>query len=175
MPAVMPGVQIYSPERYAARNCPVLWKRWLAGMISRNRPDLLHGTSDIFSDRLLKDFPDLKCVVTVHDFSFLSVRTGFSWIQRHRYNIMLRRSCRRAALVVSLDEDREFALDEDPTVRFKIQDGAIAFIDATCPDKICEQAGYLSRVGETAACLPRKTVLTVISAPEEKEADVIAG
>lgn len=78
-------------------------------------------------------------------------------------------------MVVSLDEDREFALDEDPTVRFKIQDGAIAFIDATCPDKICEQAGYLSRVGETAACLPRKTVLTVISAPEEKEADVIAG
>ena len=81
----------------------------------------------------------------------------------------------KTVMVVSLDQDREFALEEDPTVRFRIRDGAIAFIDATCPDKICEQAGYLSRVGETAACLPRKTVLTVISAPEEKEADAIAG
>ena len=128
LPAVMPGVQIYSPERYAARNCPVLWKRWLAGMISRNRPDLLHGTSDIFSDRLLKDFPDLKCVVTVHDFSFLSVRTGFSWIQRHRYNIMLRRSCRRAALVVSLDES-----DAADTVKYYFIPMDRILVGGDCP------------------------------------------
>ena len=78
-------------------------------------------------------------------------------------------------MTVSLDQDREFALEQDPTVRFRIQDGSIAFVDATCPDKICEKAGYLSRVGETAACLPRKTVVTVIAAPEEGEADIIAG
>lgn len=97
-------------------------------MISRNRPDLLHGTSDIFSDRLLKDFPDLKCVVTVHDFSFLSVRTGFSWIQRHRYNIMLRRSCRRAALVVSLDES-----DAADTVKYYFIPMDRILVGGDCP------------------------------------------
>ncbi len=81
----------------------------------------------------------------------------------------------QVVMTVSLDRDREFALEQDPTVRFRIQDGSIAFVDATCPDKICEKAGYLSRVGETAACLPRKTVVTVIAAPEEGEADIIAG
>ena len=78
-------------------------------------------------------------------------------------------------LVADQSRDGEFALEQDPTVRFRVQNGAIAFVDATCPDKICEKAGALSRVGETAACLPRKTVVTVISAPEEREADAIAG
>ena len=78
-------------------------------------------------------------------------------------------------MTVRLDQDREFALEQDPTVRFQIRDGAIAFVDATCPDKICQRAGYLSRVGETAACLPRKTVVTVLAGPEKGEADAVAG
>ena len=80
----------------------------------------------------------------------------------------------KVVCIVDLSTDREFSLEEDPTVRFRVEKGSIAFIDATCPDKICEQAGRLSRVGETAACLPRKTVVTVISG-KKGEADAVAG
>ena len=75
---------------------------------------------------------------------------------------------------VSLETDGSFGLDENPSIRFEVRDGKIRFIEADCPDKICEKAGFLSRVGETAACLPRKTVLTVISG-EEGEVDGLAG
>ena len=77
--------------------------------------------------------------------------------------------------IVSLNQDGEFALEQDPTVRFQVRGGAISFVDATCPDKICQRTGFLSRVGETAACLPRKTVVTVIAAPKGEELDAVAG
>lgn len=75
---------------------------------------------------------------------------------------------------VSLDTDRVFSLESDPSIRFEVLDGAIRFIDADCPDKICEHAGFLSKVGETAACLPRDTLL-VITGGAEGEVDIIAG
>lgn len=75
---------------------------------------------------------------------------------------------------IPLDRDQVFVLTEDPTVRLEVKGGKIRFIDASCPDKICEEAGYLFRTGDTAACLPRKTVVTVTEG-EEREADLIAG
>ena len=75
---------------------------------------------------------------------------------------------------VSLSQNQVFSIAQDPTVRFEVKDGRIRFVEATCPDKICEEAGFLSRVGDTAACLPRKTVVTVTEG-EEREADLIAG
>ena len=80
----------------------------------------------------------------------------------------------KVVCIVDLSTDRDFCLEEDPTVRFRVEEGSIGFIEATGPDKICEQAGRLSRVGETAACLPRKTVVTVISG-KKGEADAVAG
>ena len=84
--------------------------------------------------------------------------------------LLLWRGARPKGAAARITYDGETVLVADLS-----RDGAIAFVDATCPDKICEKAGALSRVGETAACLPRKTVVTVISAPEEREADAIAG
>lgn len=74
---------------------------------------------------------------------------------------------------ISLSENREFSLDEDPTVHFQIKDGAIAFVNASCPDKICENTGFLSKAGQTAACLPKKVLLKVIG-PDKQDVDIIA-
>ncbi len=62
---------------------------------------------------------------------------------------------------VSLSEDFEFTLSEDETIKFSVKDGAISFINATCPDKICQNTGYLSKPGQTAICMPKKTILKV--------------
>jgi len=73
---------------------------------------------------------------------------------------------------VSLNIDTEFSLDEDPTVKFKVKNGAISFIDATCPDKICQNTGYISKSGQTAVCLPKKTVLQLKG--RKAEVDIVA-
>lgn len=74
---------------------------------------------------------------------------------------------------VSLTKDQEFSLEEDPTVHFQVKDGAIAFVDASCPDKICEHTGFLSKAGQSAACLPKKTLLKVVG-PDKQDVDIIA-
>lgn len=57
--------------------------------------------------------------------------------------------------------DCVFTLEEAPEVTISIKSGEIAFKDSRCPDGLCEKNGYLKRVGDTAACLPYKTVITV--------------
>lgn len=79
----------------------------------------------------------------------------------------------RTVMEIPLDRDGFYALEEDPTVRFEVKDGAVAFVDATCPDKVCEKEGFLSRDGEMAVCLPRKTSLRVV-AGEQDAPDIVA-
>jgi hypothetical protein len=62
---------------------------------------------------------------------------------------------------VALDENREFALPQNPRVIFRIENGAISFAASDCPDFICIRSGWLSRPGQSAACLPNRVLLTV--------------
>ena len=61
---------------------------------------------------------------------------------------------------VSLAEDREFTLDNG--VKITVRDGGIGFAGSDCHDKVCVRSGMISRSGETAACVPNKTVITVV-------------
>ena len=44
------------------------------------------------------------------------------------------------------------------------ENGKIRFEDSDCPDKLCVKQGELYRKGDTAVCLPEKTVITVTGA-----------
>ncbi len=44
------------------------------------------------------------------------------------------------------------------------EDGKIRFEASDCPDKLCVKQGELYRKGDTAVCLPEKTVITVTGA-----------
>ena len=78
-------------------------------------------------------------------------------------------------LTLSLDRPGIYSLKEDPTIQFQVKDGAAAFYNASCPDRICEQEGFLSETGQTAVCLPRKTVLRIAGAAnEEPDIDLVA-
>lgn len=48
-----------------------------------------------------------------------------------------------------------------PGLTLWIADGKIAFARADCPDKLCVKSGALYRAGQTAACLPAKTVVVI--------------
>ena len=49
--------------------------------------------------------------------------------------------------------------------RIEIRGGSARVISSPCPDKICVRMGWLSRVGEYAACLPNRVVMTVETSP----------
>lgn len=51
-----------------------------------------------------------------------------------------------------------------PEVVITAENGEIWFQQAECEDKLCVKAGRLSRCGDTAACLPAKTVITITGA-----------
>ena len=71
--------------------------------------------------------------------------------------------------------DETFTLDTKPVVTLKVENGCIYFTDAKCPDRTCEKSGKLKNSGDTAACLPAKTVVTVKSRYAEKGgADAVA-
>ncbi len=56
---------------------------------------------------------------------------------------------------------RTIELDTDPKVVITAENGEIYFESAECEDKLCIGCGKLSRKGDTAVCLPAKTVITV--------------
>ncbi len=51
------------------------------------------------------------------------------------------------------------------------KDGRIHFKEAHCPDQICVKTGWLSKPGQTAACLPAK-VLIRIEGSDVSEEDI---
>lgn len=61
----------------------------------------------------------------------------------------------------TVKEKRIIELDTDPKVVIAAENGAIYFESAECDDKLCINCGKLSRKGDTAVCLPAKTVVTV--------------
>ncbi|MBC8571065.1 NusG domain II-containing protein [Zongyangia hominis] len=55
-----------------------------------------------------------------------------------------------------------FSMDaKGHTVTFSLEGDRIRFIDAQCPDKICENTGWVAEPGEAAVCLPFETSLKV--------------
>lgn len=60
-----------------------------------------------------------------------------------------------------------FSLDANGhTVTFSLEGSRIRFIDAQCPDKICENTGWVQNPGEAAVCLPFETSLKVYLAQD---------
>ena len=42
-----------------------------------------------------------------------------------------------------------------------VEHNRICFLDSTCPDKICERTGWLSKPGDLAVCLPSRTIIKI--------------
>lgn len=55
-----------------------------------------------------------------------------------------------------------FTVPGQPDVTIEVTGNKIHFVDSTCRDKICIHAGFLSRPGEMAACLPNKVAIKIV-------------
>jgi len=67
----------------------------------------------------------------------------------------------RTVETVSLSEDRIIRLDGG--IVLEVKDNRIGFTESSCPDKICVRMGFIGTSGQTAACLPNKTAIKIIS------------
>lgn len=61
----------------------------------------------------------------------------------------------------SVKQRREFNIGGEYNVLIVAENGKIRFEHSDCPDKLCVKCGELYRKGDTAVCLPAKTVITV--------------
>lgn len=59
--------------------------------------------------------------------------------------------------------DETFVLPENSKVSFQIKDHQIRFVNTDCPDKLCENVGFLSEPNQLAVCLPNRVSLKIIS------------
>ena len=76
---------------------------------------------------------------------------------------------------LSLQEDCIITLKTEPEVTLEVKNGQIRFINSRCPDSTCEKMGFLSEAGDTAACLPAKTVVSIKGAANSSGIDAVAG
>ncbi len=69
-------------------------------------------------------------------------------------------------------ESYELNLPCSPQATLLVENGCISFVKADCPDRLCVSTGKLRHRGDTAACLPAKTVVTIENTGES-EIDVL--
>lgn len=72
---------------------------------------------------------------------------------------------------LSDSENYSFSPKSKPNVTINVGDGAIWFSKADCKDKLCIKSGKLTSGGQTAACLPERVVVSVVS--DKNKTDVM--
>lgn len=100
---------------------------------------------------------------------------GFAWRA-------MRPTGGQTARLTTPDGVRALPLSQDTTlsltgagglaVTVEVRGGAARFAASGCPDQVCVNTGWLSRPGDTAACVPAGMVLRIDG---EAEVDAVAG
>ena len=81
-----------------------------------------------------------------------------------------------AVALISVDSEERYLVDletrQEPfafrietetgkPVSFEVRDHAVRFVEGTCPDHVCEKAGWCRLDGDRAVCMPNRTALVV--------------
>lgn len=74
----------------------------------------------------------------------------------------------------SVKESYEYDLGCTPKAVLTVSKGNICYSYAECHDKLCVNTGKLTKVGDTAACLPSKTLIVLEGVKSSDAPDVIA-
>ena len=69
-------------------------------------------------------------------------------------------------------EAYDVTLDNGVTVR--VEPGAIYFADSDCANRLCVHTGKLTKAGQSAACLPNKTLIR-ITGKNRRAPDALTG
>lgn len=74
--------------------------------------------------------------------------------------------------LAAVKEPYTLTLGEDPQAIVQVEKGRIRYLSAGCPDALCVSSGWLSKPGDTAACLPARTVVAIEGVRQADGVDV---
>jgi len=100
----------------------------------------------------------------------LAIVTGFAFV--HLYGSMSGNTHRISVirqgdrLIKRIDLDAQqgpvkVEIDGEYRETVLVENGRIRFESADCPDKICVRTGWISKKGDTAVCLPNRTIIKI--------------
>lgn len=99
-----PNVTVCYPTHPVLRHFPKLWKRFgIPYELMKRGADIYHGLGNELPANIRKAV-HTRSAVTVHDLIFLFYPYSYSWLERHRLNIIYRSSCRNADRVIAVSE-----------------------------------------------------------------------
>ncbi|MEI6579096.1 MAG: NusG domain II-containing protein [Eubacteriales bacterium] len=67
-----------------------------------------------------------------------------------------------------VNDSYKIEFESNPASVIKVEHNAISYLSSDCPDKLCVKAGRLTHRGDTAACLPAKTLIVVEGRKKDK-------
>lgn len=70
-------------------------------------------------------------------------------------------------------ESYEYDLQCDPEAKLTVENDCIYYSYAECHDKVCMNTGKLTKVGDTAACLPSRTIVVIEGTKDADAPDII--
>jgi hypothetical protein len=71
-----------------------------------------------------------------------------------------------------VSEPEYIYFEEDIHQTILVEKGRIRFLESDCRDKICVKAGWLTKAGDKAVCMPAKTIIKING--ESQQTDSIA-
>ena len=72
-----------------------------------------------------------------------------------------------------LSEDIQLTVGENGWNKVVVRDGAVRVEDASCPDHLCVNQGWIRYSGETIICLPNKLVISIEGA-DTGDVDIVS-
>lgn len=75
-----------------------------------------------------------------------------------------------AAELDKVEESYTVVTDTVPQTVIRFERSAVYFESSQCENQLCVKAGRLTRRGATAACLPAKTVITIVDGKKTVDA-----
>lgn len=125
----------------------------------KNKAELRPGDAVIFAVII-----SIACGIWVRMAWMQSDQTyGEIWVDGEQYRQMR----------LTDDTSETLVLDgRDSTVTIEIDGKQIRFVESECFDHTCEKTGWISRVGQTAVCLPNR-VMIKITGTADSGVDVI--
>lgn len=107
---------------------------------------------------------DVAIIISVALLSCMLMLRGFSHSNKKYANVYENGELK---CTVDLNKNEEYEI-EIAGGKLLVRNGEICYIASDCPDGTCESFGWLGRVGDTASCVPNRTVVTVVG--EDKDA-----
>ncbi len=95
------------------------------------------------------------------------------WPRQAGQSAVLQTPAGEQRLPLSEDARYEAAGNEGMVLTIEVADGRVRVLSSDCPDQVCVHTGWLSRDGDTAACVPAGVSVRV-EGGEESPVDAVA-